>query len=253
VGKRGRRMTGILVCIDDTDNLESRGTGHLAEILRQDIESLFGGKTTRITRHQLFVSEDIPYTSHNSTMCFRGDIEDEHLEEMIRYAGELLEKLSAEGSDPGLCVAVEERIKGIDRLINFGSDATCRVLTKEQAYGLAADTGVHLSEHGGTGGGVIGAIAGVGLRLGGNNGRFKGWLDVKEVDRRITVSELISGYDIDEIRSVSGGVPRPEDTVILDERIKTVLLDGLCVLPVKEDISGNKDWKNLSKDEIRKY
>jgi len=246
-------MTEILVCIDDTDNLESKGTGHLAEILRHDIETRFGGKTTRITRHQLFVSDDIPYTSHNSAMCFKGEIETSLLDEMIHYAGELLEKLSAEGSDPGLCVAVADRINEKERLINFGCDATCKVLNKESAFKLAADSGIHLSEHGGTGGGIIGALAGVGLRLGGNNGRFKGWLDVKENDRIISAERLLSDYDIDEIRAVCGETVNPGDIISLDERIKTVLLDGHCVLPVKKNSNGNSEWINLSREEIRKY
>ena len=246
-------MAEILVCIDDTDNLESKGTGHLAEILRHDIETLFGGKTTRITRHQLFVSDDIPYTSHNSTMCFKCEIETCYIDEMIHYAGELLEKMSAEGSDPGLCVAVSDSINEREKLISFGCDATCRVLTKELAYKLAEETGIHLSEHGGTGGGVIGAIAGVGLRLGGNNGRFKGWLDVKETDRLITAEKITCNYDIDEVREVCGRVIHPGETVILDERIKTVLLEGRCVLPVKRKTGESSEWINLSKEEIRKY
>ena len=249
----GFKMTEIFICIDDTDNLESKGTGHLAEILRRDIETRFGGKTTRITRHQLFVSDDIPYTSHNSAMCFKGQIDISCLDEMIRYAGELLERLSAEGSDPGLCVAVTDRINEREKLVSFGCDATYKVLNKESAFKLAADTGVHLSEHGGTGGGVIGALAGVGLRLGGNNGRFKGWLDVNERDRVISVEKLTCNYDIDEVREACGEIIHPGDTVMLEERIKTVLLDGRSVLPVKRNGSGNSGWINLSKEEIRKY
>ena len=76
----------ILICIDDTDNLESPGTGHLAEILRSDIERLYVGKTSRITRHQLFVSPEIPYTSHNSAMCFKAEMELKYLDDMIEYA-----------------------------------------------------------------------------------------------------------------------------------------------------------------------
>lgn len=243
----------ILVCIDDTDNLESKGTGHLAELLRRDIETLYGGRTTRITRHQLFVSDEIPYTSHNSAMCFRGEIEPGHLDELISHAGRFLEEMSAGGSDPGLCVAVTERINEKERLIRFGSSATCEVLTKQDASMLAELTGVHLSEHGGTGGGIIGALAGVGLRLGGNNGRFKGWLNVKDEDRMITVERLLAGYDIDEVRDITGEVITSGDVVMLDERIKTVLLDGHCVLPVKKNVSGNQCWMNISRDEIRKY
>lgn len=243
----------ILVCIDDTDNLESKGTGHLAEILRHDIEELYEGTTTRITRHQLFVSDEIPYTSHNSAMCFKGKINPACLDEIIRYAGELLEKMSAEGSDPGLCVAAADRIMARDRLIDFGRDAVSQVLTKDKAIELAGTTGVHLSEHGGTGGGIIGALAGVGLRLGGNNGRFKGWIAVNECDRIITADQLLRNYDIDDIRDVCGEALKPGDSVSLDDRIKTVLLDGLCVLPVRRNTAGNTSWINISRDEIRKY
>lgn len=245
-------MAGIIIGIDDTDNLDSKGTGHLAEILRREIETLFNGSTSRITRHQLFVSPDIPYTSHNSAMCFRGEVDESRIEDVIIHAGELLERMSAEGSDPGLCVAAEGKFRLRESLIRFGCDAVCSVLTKDGAYKLAADAGVHLSEHGGTGGGVIGALAGVGLRLGGNNGRFKGWLDVNEGDRRISVRDLLSRYEIEQVRSVSGGSTAPEDIVALDERIKTVLLENMCVLPVKSNPTGN-GWVNLSRDEIRKY
>lgn len=243
----------ILVCIDDTDNLESPGTGHLAEILKSDIEKLYGGKTSRITRHQLFVSPDIPYTSHNSAMCFKAEMDIRHIDELIKYAGKFLKEKSAEGSDPGLCVAVPEQLKDKEKLIRFGIDATKIVLTKKDAIALASELEIHLSEHGGTGGGIIGALSGVGLRIFGSNGRFKGWLNVKDEDRKITVRKLLSGYDIDEVRDISGDIIHPDDIITLDERIKTVLLDGRSVLPVKK-ISGDSTCRtNLSKDEIKKY
>lgn len=246
-------MTEILVCIDDTDNLESKGTGHLAEILRRDIERLYGAKTSRITRHQLYVSDEIPYTSHNSAMCFKTEMDIKFLDEMILHAGRFLETHSAEGSDPGLCVAVTDRIKDREKLIGFGLDATKIVLTKEDATRLADELKIHLSEHGGTGGGIIGALSGVGLRLYGNNGRFKGWLSIDENNRNITVEKLLKDYDIDEVRDISGNNPGLNDVINLDERIKTVLLDGRSVLPVKQ-IEGGKPWRiNLSKDEVRKY
>jgi hypothetical protein len=53
----------ILICIDDTDNLDSMGTGHLADELRLQLEVKFQIKTTKITRHQLFVREDTVYIS----------------------------------------------------------------------------------------------------------------------------------------------------------------------------------------------
>jgi hypothetical protein len=246
-------MTEILVCIDDTDNLESKGTGHLAEILRSDIERLYGAKTSRITRHQLFVSDEIPYTSHNSAMCFKTEMDIKFLNEMISHAGRFLETHSAEGSDPGLCVAVTDRINDREKLIGFGLNATKIVLTKEDATRLADELQIHLSEHGGTGGGIIGALSGVGLRLYGNNGRFKGWLSIDENNRSITVEKLLNDYDIDEVRDISGNNPGLNDVINLEERIKTVLLDGRSVLPVKQIEGGNPGRINLSKDEVRKY
>ena len=243
----------IIVCIDDTDNLESPGTGHLAELLKSDIEKLYKGKTSRITRHQLFVSPEIPYTSHNSAMCFKAEMDIKYIEEMIDYAGKFLKEKSAEGSDPGLCVAVTEHVMDKEKLIKFGIDATRIVLTKKEAIDLARELQIHLSEHGGTGGGIIGALSGAGLRLFGNNGRFKGWLNVKETDRKITIERLLDGYEIDEVRDTYGTIPDPGDMIALDERIKTVLIGGLSVLPVKKIPGDSKCWVNISKDEIKKY
>jgi len=243
----------IIICIDDTDNLESPGTGHLAEILRSDIEKLYGGTTTRITRHQLFVSPEIPYTSHNSTMCFKAEMDIKYLDEMIAYAGKFLEEKSAVGSDPGLCVAVTDHLQNKEKLIKFGIDATNSVLTKNDAFSLADELKIHLSEHGGTGGGVIGALSGVGLRIFGNNGRFKGWLPISSDNKTITVQRLINEYDIDEVRDISGDTPDMNDIITLDERVKTVLLDGLSVLPVKRADGDSSGRVNLSKDEIRRY
>jgi hypothetical protein len=243
----------IIICIDDTDNLESQGTGHLAEILRSDIEKLYGGTTTRITRHQLFVSPEIPYTSHNSAMCFKAEMDIKHLDEMIAYAGKFLEERSAEGSDPGLCVAITDNLKDKERLVKFGINATKSVLTKNDAISLAAELNIHLSEHGGTGGGIIGALSGVGLRIYGNNGRFKGWLPISCDDKTMTVERLINEYDIDEVRDINGDIPDMNDIITLDEKVKTVLLDGLSVLPVKRADGNSPGRVNLSKDEIRKY
>jgi hypothetical protein len=241
----------ILVCIDDTDNLESPGTGHLAEILRHDLEDLYGAATERITRHQLYVCDDIPYTSHNSTMCFRARINPEDLDDIIKYSQEILVKNSAEGSDPGLCVAVADRITDRDELVRFGLDATKKVLCKEEAVSLAERMNVHLSEHGGTGGGIIGALAGVGLRIFGNNGRFKGWLNIDEPQRNMRVDMLCSKFDIQEVRTVEGARIPGESMVILEDRIKTVLIDGMSVLLVKEVNQGV--WVNIRKEELRKY
>ena len=82
-----------LITLDDTDHKGTPGTGHLAEALRKELESLYGATTSRITRHQLFVHADIPYTSHNSAMCFAADIDGgdqgEGFGGCVRHAGRI--------------------------------------------------------------------------------------------------------------------------------------------------------------------
>ena len=95
-------MENILVCIDDTDNIDSRGTGELAAMLADIIEEKKWGTSTPVTRHQLLIHPDIEYTSHNSSMCFEAEIEAEYLADITCFSMDFLLNESAEGSDPGL-------------------------------------------------------------------------------------------------------------------------------------------------------
>ena len=69
-----------LIGIDDTDNLESRGTGFRARQLGGRLAEAGLGKVRGITRHQLFVHPSIPYTSHNSSACLDVDLDDARIE-----------------------------------------------------------------------------------------------------------------------------------------------------------------------------
>jgi hypothetical protein len=133
----------VLVCIDDTDSLESIGTGKLAAKIIGNIEERGWGKCDAITRHQLYVHPDIPYTSHNSSMCFGVDLHEAYLEGLIDYASDYLLRKSADGSDPGLCVTIPGKLSRSDLLIDFGIKAKGTVLTKKEAYQLAGQLGVH--------------------------------------------------------------------------------------------------------------
>ena len=80
----------VLIAIDDTDNLETPGTGHLASDLIDLLEKEGLGKGSPITRHQLYVHEDIPYTSHNSSMCFEAEIEESNLGRVTEFCQDFL-------------------------------------------------------------------------------------------------------------------------------------------------------------------
>jgi hypothetical protein len=244
----------ILVSIDDTDNLESRGTGELASLIADDLEKNGWGTSSFVTRHQLLVHPDIPYTSHNSAMCFCAEIDDSTLDSVIDYASRFLARESAPGSDPGLCVAVMDRLTSHEGLVAFGRRAKEAVLSKEVAYETARHEGVHLSEHGGTGQGVIGALAGAGLRLSGNDGRMKGGLKIPADNGIISVADLISSFtEVDVVRSVTGEAVADDDRVKIDEKAKTVLLDGLSVLLVTPSPDSSVPWQTVHRKQLKRY
>lgn len=245
----------VLVCIDDTDSLESRGTGELADLLAREVEKRGWGRCCSITRHQLYVHPDIPYTSHNSSMCFTATIGEEHLPGLTEFASGFLAEESAEGSDPGLCIAVAEQLSRPDRLVDFGYRAKKSVIEMKDAYGLAEEEGVHLSSHGGTGQGIIGALAGVGLRLGGNDGRMRGSIEMPGANGLVSVREILSLPEVDAVRTMEGVSPDEADRVRLVDKVKTVLLGGKLVLLVIPDEGGAGEarWRNCTRQQLKGY
>ena len=246
----------IFICIDDTDTIDTPGTGHLSEAIAKIIKKNCWGRCSGITRHQLFVHKDVPYTSHNSAMCFTAKIDKEKLSSIISFCQEYLEEKSAPGSDPGLCIADMNRISNKRELIDFGFRAKKMVLTMDNAYELAQLLGIHLTEHGGTGQGVIGALAGTGLRLSGNDGRFRGWYHLGKSGETISVKKLCSYDFIDSARAVDGEVLGQNENLLMGgDRIKTVMQDHEQVVIVSEfkDKTGLYRWKSLTKEEIKAY
>ncbi len=246
-------MTHLLVCIDDTDNLDSIGTGEIAEQMAMMVRKESWGDASRVTRHQLFIHEDIPYTSHNSSMCFEANIHEDCLDEFYTFCREHLVKFHAEGSDPGLCIVNMDHFTAHNELIEFGKTAKKVVLTKEAAYQFARDNGIHLTEHGGTGQGIIGALAGCGLRLSGNDGRFKGKRKLQS--EIMTIGEILQDEHIDQVCPEDGRM-LPLDTLVdVAGNAKTVLLEHQAFLLIQEKNSYGHQaaWELLSKEKLKKY
>jgi len=243
----------ILISIDDTDNIESRGTGEIAELLAEGITERGWGRCGPVTRHQLLVHPDIPYTSHNSSMCFPADIGGDMLSAVTDYCCSALAAESAPGSDPGLCVLAPEMLTQPEVLMNYGRKAKTTVISKQEAYDTAASLGIHLSEHGGTGQGVIGALAGAGLRLTGNDGRFKGKLHIPSTDGTATVKNIRT-CGIDLVKTLEGKVLEDSEAVHVGEWVKRVLLDEKAVLiVVPADNGPGPAWKASGKKVFRNF
>ena len=130
------------------------------------------------------------------------------------------------------------------------------MLGKRDAYELARRLGVHLSEHGGTGGGVIGALAAVGLRLSGNDGRLRGHLEIGNVDanRVAIVRDLCAHPHVGSVRTLRGDVLRDDEAVLLSEwKVKAVMQGGTGVLLVTESGSGAAPWEMCPKAILRSF
>ena len=158
----------IYIGLDDTDNLDSRGTGRLAREIASDLGRDY--RVMGVTRHQLLVDSRIPYTSHNSSAAI--GLEDAGKVDLI----ELFERVKTlmlagfvYGSDPGLCVASEDAASA---LTGFGRRAQHDVLSQAEARALAETHNVMLAGLGGSQDGVIGALSAVGLAASGEDGRY---------------------------------------------------------------------------------
>ena len=243
-----------LLAIDDTDQENWPGTGHLLEKIRQNIQKNQWGLTDKITRHQLFVHPSIPYTSHNSVMCFSGEASKELITKIRELTIDFIKKESAPQSDPGVCMVFPEKMNLAEKLIQFGKRAKREKISKEEAYFLAKQCTIYLSEHGGTGDGIIGALAGTGLRLSGNDGRFRGSHFTTESIVKYQVSDLCHKTGIDIVCTEKVRILSDEEWIFLEGKVKTILKNNQSVLLVKSQQEQNQNiWKNLTHLEMKRY
>jgi tRNA(Ile2) C34 agmatinyltransferase TiaS len=176
----------LFIGLDDTDNLQSRGTGHLARQIAAALAADYA--VLGVTRHQLLVDPRVPCTKNNS--CAAITLEDGHSGGNGRDDGRshgdpaalaeataavLLERVSTlmladfqPGSDPGLCVAYTIP----PAVAEFGRRTQRQLVSQAEARALAAEHGIALRGLGGDEDGVIGALAAVGLAASGQDGRY---------------------------------------------------------------------------------
>ncbi|MGD0627496.1 MAG: hypothetical protein ABSB32_22690, partial [Thermodesulfobacteriota bacterium] len=195
---------------DDTDTVDSdRGTGKLARWFEKELPK--SCRSRGVVRQQLLLDPSIPCTTHNSSACAIIETPDLSLmDELISRAVNHIERHFIPGSDPGLCVASEDN-PALPKLIHFGRTCTTRVVTQKEAVQVAV--GAHLSGHGGTQDGIIGAAAAVGLTAHGWGGRFIEFGRLRDFPEKVSVSDLeqskIAVVSIDRDAQVLA----PEDVV----------------------------------------
>jgi hypothetical protein len=238
-----------LIGIDDTDNLQSRGTGHRARMLGLGLQEASLCRLRNITRHQLFVSPLIPYTSHNSSASLVVD-QVENPDELIAYCRDFLLRESADGSDAGLCVAEDGIVN--ESVIDWGTRAKYVVLTMEDAYVLAVKNHLFLEGLTGEKCGIIGSLAAVGLRKEGNDGRLLWLPDLRETTGIFNIEDLYKKLEIDAIVDMNGQDADPEAFVEITDWSRPVMRGNKITLVLQKNGSDeNPIYSSAPKEYIK--
>jgi hypothetical protein len=241
----------LLIAIDDTDNKDTRGTGFRARELAARIEEQHLGKVNGITRHQLFVHDDIAYTSQNSSACL--DVDSTEQEKLKELSKKFLMEVAAPGSDAGLCIVDWENVN--QQMIDWGVRAKKEVLYLDEALKIAQQNNIYLEGFTGLKIGQIGALAAVGLRKAGNDGRFiwlKGTGELRDFDSGIySVKDLKKKAGIGVIRSMEGKDMDDSEVVLCEGWTRPVLLQNMAVLLVEKVKFTDYGWKTVDKNIIR--
>ena len=239
-----------IIGIDDTDNPESRGTGHIVRKLCDFLvqQNLF--KTDLIVRHQLYVHPSIPYTSHNSAASVLGTLLKDIAALTDACTSYLLEN-AAEGSDAGLCIIRDTTAVQKDILTDWGLRAKREILTEEQAYSLAKKCGIFLKGLTGRKTGIIGALAATGLILGGNDGRVLWMQNLREATGQMTVDTIKKKMGIDLVMTTENIPLRDEDIVLLSDWNRPLIKNHKSILYVEHYNTNKNEYKTASKHFIK--
>lgn len=242
-------MTKYIIAIDDTDNLESRGTGYRARQLALSLEDLGYAEVHSITRHQLLVDKRIPYTSHNSSASILiNSLVD--IQSIIDLCSLYLREESAEGSDAGLCIAEFDCIS--EEVVQWGNRAKKEILTLKKAHSLAKKEGVFLEGFKGEKIGVIGALAAVGLRKESNDGRLLWLRNLRETNGIYTINDYKTLVNLEAITRKNGTFVPENEKIFISDWCRPVHINHKITL-VAEKVNGNKSyqWKCASKEYIK--
>lgn len=187
----------LYIGIDDTDILNSRGTGHLGRMIAETLSTDF--TVTGVTRHQLLVDPRIPYTAKNSCAAIHVEAAQSDIPAIDKLVEKILTDHFEEGSDPGLALGVNVP----PAITEFGKNAQKLILSKDLARATADQHHITLKGLGGTNDGIIGALSAVGLAAGGNDGRYIQIGQVRDMEGLVTIEQLLAA-GVQAVRTLSG-------------------------------------------------
>lgn len=229
----------IYVAIDDLRQIDGGKAGAAASSLTRIIEDNSWGTCSIPSRHRLYPHPSTGCKKHNTARSFAADIKDEYLPEFIDYARNMIKTVATPDSHTGLAIVVPQQMENTDELINFAYKAKEELVTKAETLELAKKPGIYLFALSGSGQGIIGALAGAGLNMTGNDGQFRGKLELSKEEYYIaTVKEIIEKTYVEQVKSMDFESIGEDEYVRMGEKVKVVRLDDkytLMVFPTEID------------------
>jgi len=240
----------FLIGIDDTDNPKTGDTGSLAQRLGAKIEASRSGRMVSVTSHQLAHHPNIISTSQNQSVCLLVDADRDAQRDIELICRTFLMPECAAGSNSGFSLAAWSSVS--PAITAWGRQAKSVFLDRQEAMNLARAYQISIAGFTGSGHGVIGALAAIGLYFDGNDGRFL-WLDgLRSLKGIFTLTGLIETCAIDRVENLRGRKPMPNDRIHISEEAYPILRDGqslLLVEPSKKDETW--EWNTLSPEKLK--
>ncbi|HCF51168.1 MAG TPA: hypothetical protein DER60_12855 [Syntrophomonas sp.] len=244
----------IFIGIDDSRQLDGFKAGETASLLARAIEDNGWGKSKIPSRHRLHTHPDIGYKKHNTARSFSANIEEQYLEALIEYACAMIKSNVAPDSNTGLAIVIPERMANPDDLITYAYRVKEKFVSKDESLELAKMPGIYLFELSGNGKGIIGALAGAGLRFTGNDGQFRGKLKLGNEEYYIaTVKEIIEKTYVEQVKNMDFGNLDNNEYVRMGEKVKVVLLDHRYTLMVFPTDIEHPKWQTSTTHMLRMF
>jgi tRNA(Ile2) C34 agmatinyltransferase TiaS len=222
-------MSTLFIGLDDTDIRTSPGTGHLA----RHIASILAARLPLIgvTRHQLLFDPRVPMTAKNSANVIHLQVNattpQPNLPQLAAEVANLVQARFQPGSDPGLCVAIDPP----RAIAEFGWRTQATLIKVAEARTLADEYNLILRPLGGDGGGIIGALAAVGLASTGNDGRFNWIGQIREL-RGVQPVAAVLAAGIVCVQTTTGKIIH-RGQIDTGDKARPSLLGGQAVLWVE--------------------
>lgn len=237
----------FLLGIDDTDSPSTgeatHNTAKLALTLGQKLESLALARLLNISCHQLIQHASIQFTSSNTACCLLLDSDTQKLREIDLTTRLTLRSESSANANPGYALAPWNQFD--PEVVAWGKTAKTASLDRMDTITLARRSGIAIAGIAGSGAGVIGALAAVGLRYDGNDGYITWMPGLDKLSGIRTQVEINQYIHLESIENEHHKRPALDDRIHFMDNVRPVLKNGRIILLVSAAKRGAEfEWQS---------